>query len=236
MEYFLQSHPCQFLSSLPTLQSLSQKEAFCAENEDRRKQAQLIKIFPSTFLQGPSTPDTSTPRSHTWAFLGSHIQHLGLPHSHSWAQTTAEPRLKWHRALTHTNTPHCCSSHMVTTQSLSVTPDPGGSPPARNPGIKIPNISRQQNTASQSHYDFPQSPHPTSLSQPTPPLVICTCQEALLLFPYKDKDCLISAFLQVSTPWWTWQLHFLSEIIWYQLTTLRDFPHLQSTLKASCHL
>lgn len=62
----------------------------------------------------------STPRSHTWAFLGSHTQHQGLPHSHSWAQITAETRLKWHRALTHTDTLHCCSSHTVTTQSLTV--------------------------------------------------------------------------------------------------------------------
>lgn len=56
MEYFLQSHPCQPLSWFPTLLSLSQKEAFCAENENRKKQEQLVKTFPSTFLQGPSTP------------------------------------------------------------------------------------------------------------------------------------------------------------------------------------
>lgn len=167
MEYFLQSHPCQSLSWLPTLLSLSQNEAFCAENEKRKKQVQLVKTFPSTFLEGPSTPDTSTPRSHTWTFLGSHIQYLGLSHSHSWAQITTETRLKWHRALTHTNTPCCCSSHRITTHSVC-HPRSGGSPPATNLGIKIPNISRQHNTPSQSHYNLPQSPHSSPLHTSPP--------------------------------------------------------------------
>lgn len=77
--------------------------------------------------------------------------------------------------------------------------DPGGSPPATNLGITIPNISRQQNAASRSHYNFPQSPHsPLSTPHLSLSLVIYTCQETLLLFPYKDKYCIISAFLQIS--------------------------------------
>lgn len=117
---------------------------------------------------------------------------------------TIESRLKWHRELTHTNAPHC-SSHKVATQPMTVCHSwSWREPSSHKPRITIPNTSGQQNAASQSHYNFPQSPHSPlstphlSLSQSTPPLVIYTCQETLLLFPYKDKYRIISAFLQIS--------------------------------------